>query len=106
MAELEVRTHLDASFSHEQRRVSYPHIFIPKFGDEIALMVTCIAPGELPIVLADAGTLKQVGTCAASAIELEKLMRVYKYEVALSPEVRRTITCVDDIMEVLLWTPQ
>lgn len=98
-----LRTQLDKSFANERKKLSYPYIYIPSFGEEIALMVTCLTPGPLPLVLSDSGSLKQVGTCALSAIELCKLLRVYRYEVVLSEAERRKIKSITDVMEVLAW---
>ena len=98
-----LRTNLDSSFVSEKKKLSYPYIFIPRFGTEIALMVTCLKPGALPLVLNDGGTLKQVGTCSLSALELAKLARVYKFEFVLSETDRRPIREVSDILEVLSW---
>lgn len=98
-----IRTNLDSSFTSEKKRLSFPYLYIPKFGEEIALMVTCLEPGPVPIVLSDAGTLKQVGTCALSALELSKLLRVYKFEIVLSETERRAAHEITDILEVLPW---
>lgn len=98
-----LRTNFNASFTSQKRTISYPYIFIPKFGNEIALMVTCLQPGPVPLVLRDKGVLKQVGTCAVSALELQKLLRVYSLEVTLSATDIRKINTNTDILEVLPW---
>lgn len=103
MGGLEIRTNLDKSFTSEKKKLSYPYIYVPRFGEEIALMVTCLEPGPIPLVLQDSGTLKQVGSCARSALELAKLLRVYKFEVVLSETERRTMREITDVLEVLLW---
>ena len=103
MGDLEIRTNLDGSFTSEKKKLSYPYLYIPRFGEEIALIVTCLEPGPLPLVLNDSGTLKQVGSCAKSALELEKLLRVYNFEVVLSETERRTMREISDVLEVLLW---
>lgn len=103
MGDLEIRTNLDSSFTSERKKLSSPYLYVPRFGEEIALMVTCLKPGPLPLVLSDSGTLKQVGSCAASALELAKLLRVYQFEVVLSETERRTMREITDILEVLLW---
>ena len=103
MGDLEIRTNLDSSFTSERKKLSFPYLYVPRFGEEIALMVTCLKPGPLPVVLSDSGTLKQVGSCAASALELAKLLRVYQFEVVLSETERRTMREITDILEVLLW---
>lgn len=103
MEDLSLRTDLGPTFISEKRALAYPYIYIKKFGEEIALMITCVAPGPLPIVLSDNGILKQVGTCDLSALELAKLLQVYNFEVVISKTDRRVITNTSDIMEVLPW---
>lgn len=103
MADLGLRTNLDRTFTHQRRQITYPYIYIPNYQEEIALMVTCVAQGDLPIVLQDSGVLKQVGTCAVSALELSKLLRVYTYEIVLSESERHSVRTISDLMEVLTW---
>lgn len=103
MDALQLKTHHDSSFVSETKKLSYPYIYIPRFGEEIALMVTCLKPGEIPLVLSDNGVLKQVSTCAVSALELSKLLRVYQFEMVLSETERRKIKTISDVMEVLQW---
>lgn len=98
-----LRTNLNQSFISETKKISYPYLYIPKFGEEIALMVTCLEPGPLPLVLEDRGILKQVGSCSLSALELEKLLRVYHFEVVLSETEKQTMREITDVLEVLPW---
>lgn len=103
MGDLQLKTHHDSSFISEKKQLSYPYIYVPRFGEEIALMVTCLKPGPLPIVLSDGGVLKQVSTCEVSALELSKLLRVYQFEFVLSETDRRKVKTILDVMEVLSW---
>jgi hypothetical protein len=98
-----LRTNLSSTFISERKSISYPYIYIPKFAEEIALVVTCVKPGGLPIVLMDTGTLKQVGTCAYSAVGLAKLARVYQFEIIVADDVKKMVRSVSDILEVLVW---
>jgi len=70
VADLEIRTNLDSSFMSEKKKLSFPYLYIENYGEEIALIITCLEPGPLPVVLSDRGVLKQVGTCSLSALEL------------------------------------
>lgn len=103
MGDLPLRNNLDSTFVSETKKVSPPYIFIPKYGEEIALIITCLEPGPIPILLSDGGVLKQVGSCSLSALELAKLLRVYHFEVVKSQSEKVTITQITDILEVLPW---
>lgn len=101
-----IRTNLDSSFISEKKKLSYPYIFVPRFGEEIALIVQCLEPGPVPLVLSDNGTLKQVCTCALSALEFAKLLRVYRFKVVLSNTDTREIREINDVLEVIPWMLQ
>ena len=98
-----IRTNFDRTYTSTRTAISYPYIYLPRYGEELALMVHCIAPGELPLVLTHAGTLKQVGSCSLSALELSKLLRVYKFQVVMSETERRGVNSIQDLMEVIAW---
>lgn len=98
-----LRTNHTSNFTRARAQLQYPYIFIPKYGNEIALLVQDIQQGSLPIVLSHGNSLRKVGSCSLSAIELAKLLRVYKYEIVLAEDDRRKITSVQNIMEVLSW---
>jgi hypothetical protein len=103
VGDLQLRTNISNTFTQEKKKLTYPYIYIPRFGSELALIVECLAPGEVPIVLRHEGTLTQVGTCRMSALELTKLLRIYVFEVVLSGTEKRVIKEVVDIMEALPW---
>ena len=98
-----LRTDLGAEFAAETQAAQYPYILIPKVGRELPLLLEGLMKGELPIVVNHEGKLIAVGSCAKSAIEMNKLRRVYNYSVVLSPTDTRPVTTIESIMEVLPW---
>lgn len=103
MEPLKLRRELDGGFVNERRKLQYPYIYLPEYGEEIALMMLCLTAGDIPIVLSDKGQLKQIGTVACSALELAKLLRVYAFVVHIDGATQKVIHDVTDIMEALGW---
>lgn len=98
-----LRTNLGAEFAAETKAASYPYVLITSFGSELPLLLEDLTPGELPIVVRHDQKLLAVGSVSKSAIELNKLRRVYRYEIVLSETERHAITSTENIMEVLPW---
>lgn len=98
-----LRTDLSRVFEGERKQLPYPYVYIPAFGRELALFVQCIASGPVPILVMHKGNLTKVGSCPLDALELNKMRRVYKYEIVLSEADRRPVDSVETIMEVLPW---
>lgn len=98
-----LRTNLGEEFAAQKQAAKYPYVLIPRVGRELPLLLEGLKPGELPIVVNHEDQLIAVGSCALSAIELNKLRRVYKFSVVLSPTDTRPMTSIESIMEVLPW---
>lgn len=98
-----LRTDLGQEFAAETKAAKYPYLLIDKFGRELPLLLEGLKPGELPIVVNYKGQLLSIGSCSLSALELDKIRRVYKYDIVLSPTDRRPVTSIESIMEVLPW---
>lgn len=100
---LKLNTKLDRTFTNEKQKVSYPFIFLPRYGEELPVVVRCLRSGALPIVLDNKGILVQVGTCDLSALELMKLLGIYSFEVVLSVKERYPVANTKDMLEVIPW---
>lgn len=98
-----LRTNLGAEFAADTQAAKYPYLLVSNFGRELPLLLEGLKPGELPIVVKHDGKLLAIGSCSLSAMELDKIRRVYKYDIVLSPTDKRAITSVESIMEVLPW---
>lgn len=103
MADLELRRNFNSTFTSERKSISYPYIFIPKFGKELALVVTLVRKGELPICVNDKGVLKQIGSVSLSALELKKILSVFPFQFVFSATDSRKVKTIPDMMEVLSW---
>ena len=100
MGHLKLNTELDNTFINSERKLSYPFIFLPRYGEELPVVTRCLLPGSIPLVLENKGALLQIGT---SALEFRKLLNVYSFEVVLGENNRRTITSTEDALEVIPW---
>ncbi len=98
-----LRTNIRETFAAETTKASYPYLLISRFGKELPLLLQGLQEGPLPIVVLHKGQLMSVGTCALSALELNKIRRVYEYDIVLTPEKKYHVNSIETIMEVLPW---
>lgn len=98
-----LRTDLTQVFAGERKKLKFPYIHINGFGRELALFVKCLTPGPVPVCVSHNGQLKMIGSCSLDALELNKIRRVYSYDVVLSRDDSREMNSVETIMEVLPW---
>lgn len=98
-----LRTNLTKEFEGERKQLTYPYIMIPAFGNELPVFVKCLVPGPVPVTVKHGGKLLKIGSCSLDAIELNKMLRVYKYDIILSATDERHVDNIETIMEVLPW---
>ncbi len=103
MTPLGLRTDLKETFAANTQAAKYPYLLIQKFGRELPLLLQGLQEGPLPIVVLNKGQLLSVGSCAISAVELDKIRRVYDYEIVLSASDNRQVSSIETIMEVIPW---
>lgn len=98
-----LRTDLGAEFQGTHESIQYPILVITKFGRELPLLLQGLPPGPLPIAVRHNESLIRIGSCSLSALELNKINRVYEYDIMLSETEQKHIAGVESIMEVLPW---
>jgi hypothetical protein len=86
--------------------MTYPAIIIEKIGEELALVVSCLEEGDLSIVVKHKGkSIKLDKTISTSAINVNKLLKVYPFTLAVSEDAFIKINDIEEYMEVLRWMP-
>lgn len=103
MEPLKLMNNFDETTTSPRKKLTYPYIYIPTYGEEVGVVLSCMEQGDIPIVLKDGDVLKQVWTTILSALELQKLLRVYSFQVFVSPEVCKKVESSADLMEVVAW---
>lgn len=104
MEHFPVITHLDEFFQNERVEMPYPCILFKDVGEEFPLVMSCLEEGETPIVLIqDRTTLQLDRKTSNSALNLNKLIPLYKFEIHISPTQTQQVSCVEDLMEVIPW---
>jgi hypothetical protein len=98
-------SNLSDDFQHGKVEMSYPAIVLGDVGEELALIVSCLSEGELPIVVKHKGRNIQLDKkIADSALNVNKLLKVYNFGLAVSPTNTVEITGIEDYLEVYPWT--
>ena len=86
--------------------LNYPYIYLNEVKDELGLIVPLLLPGPLQIVLTMNNTTREIGTVEKSVIELNKLLRICKFDVVVDKHMRYKISSLADIFELPsnVWT--
>ena len=83
--------------------LTYPYIMVHGAGDSLTVTLRAIAPGPLPVLITYKGTTYNIGSISKSALELAKLLKVFKFSIHLSQTDVREINETRDILEVGVW---
>ena len=104
MTHLPLRTNLDEHFQNEKVEMPYPCILFRDAGEEFPLVISCLEPGNLPILVQQGNsTIMLDFKTSTSALNLNKLLGLYSFQVLISKEESYNIESIFDLMEVLPW---
>lgn len=79
----------------------YPHIEVHDKSESLALMLSSLEKGDLPVVFSRESDRVQIASVRTSAVVLATLARVTHLTLYLSPDDFREISDTDSIMEAL-----
>lgn len=103
MEDLKLMTNFNKNTTSQRKKLTYPYIYLPMYGEEVGVVLSCVEKGQIPIVLKDGDVLKQVWTITSSALELNKLLSVYPFQILRAPNEVINVNNVEDIMGVVAW---
>ena len=87
--------------TNKRAATPYPHVEVLDRSESLALMLSSMERGDLPIVFERSEDKVQIASLHLSAITLCNLLRVTRISVHLSSEESVQVTNVDEVMEVL-----
>jgi len=98
--------HISEDFGQASVKAQYPCIEVLSPTDAVALVITGLRSGAVPIVIRSEGAAHLVGSCAASVLEVNKLLRLSPLMVHAGPKSSYKITTVDELFTKggCLWT--
>jgi hypothetical protein len=92
-------------FMRNKVEMTYPAIIVDGVGEELALVVSCLTEGDIPIIVKHKGkTIMLDKRIDKSALNVSKLLKVYPFVLSLSESNSIEITNVEQYMEAFLWT--
>lgn len=93
----------DIATPHSSLR--YPYVYLSEVKEVLGLIVPLLQPGELQIVVYSNNENREIGSVRKSILELNKLLRVCKFEIRTETEVYK-ISKVTDLFEIpeAIWT--
>ena len=102
--QLEITTRLDETFSTPKLDKPYPHLFInPKNTDPLPVLIGVLGTGDLPILFPAKGKTYIIGHVDKSPLNLNKLLRVYPFDLNISESKQVHVTNTIELMEALQW---
>ena len=100
MSTLEIPS-LNQNITNEHISMPYPHVMLKNPSDALALVLTSLPQGDLPILCEYKGACRQLASIRKSALCLNNLFKVSSMQFVKSASDIITIKSVKDIMEVL-----
>jgi hypothetical protein len=93
-------------FKHGKVEMRYPAIILDTFGEELALLMSCLKEGDLPVVVKRGDKSIQLDKkISDSAVNIHRLLTVYPLTLATAPDRYVEIADIESYMEVYPWTP-
>ena len=91
---------LDEDYATPRAKLVYPHIKLLTATDALALVVTSLPKGELPLVMTYKGETREVGKISKSALAITKLLKISDIEYVKSADERIKLKTGQDILDL------
>lgn len=92
---------LSRELTNERISMPYPHVKALVVSEALALVVTSLPKGDLPVLCEHKGTLRQVASIKYSAPCINQLRKVSPLLFVKDANVSQELNSVIDVMEVL-----
>lgn len=103
-SEQEILTTLDDTFSHQRVDREYPYIYInPKNTEPLPVVMSLLAVGDLPVLFTLKESTYEIGRIDKSPLNLQKLLRVYAFELHINETTQMVISSTSELMEAMKW---
>lgn len=91
---------LNPNLTNERTNLEYPHVVILEPSDALALVISSMCDGTLPVICTYEGVTRELCRVRNSALALKTLSRVSKIKYCKNVSEQYTITSEDNILEV------
>lgn len=92
---------LNPDIANDRISMPYPHVELLEPSDAVALILTGLQKGDLPVICTYQGSQRKIASVAKSALVLNSLLRVSKLNYRKDKDTCQQINSSIDIMEVL-----
>lgn len=93
---------LNPDIANERISMPYPHVELLEPSDAVALMLSSMPKGDIPIICTYQGKQRRIASVAKSALIFKDLLKVSKLKYHVDSQKVITLKTSIDIMEVLV----
>lgn len=94
---------IDEHIANDKISKTYPYVLVKGSGDPLMVTMDSIKPGDIPVLIEYRGTTYNIGTIEKSALEIAKLLSVYKLAIYVSEKEIYDINTTKDLLEAGVW---
>ena len=92
---------IDKFYSYKRSKAEYPYLLLDKGSDVIAILLSGLEKGDLPIACTFEGkVIKKDGGISRTPITINKILQVVGVTVILSETDKRPITNIEELIEM------
>lgn len=92
---------LNAELTNDHIKMPYPHLLMLNPNNAVALVLSSLPDGDLPVICTYKGSTRQLKKIRRSALAMLPLSRVVALQYVVQPGDSRPLNSAKDIMEVL-----
>lgn len=93
---------LNPDIANDRISMPYPHIELLEPSDAVALMLSCLPKGDIPVICTYQGKQRKIASIFKSAIVFKDLLKVSRLRYHTAPDAYTNLRTSVDIMEVLM----
>ena len=94
----------DDNSAYKITSVEYPHILIEDTTEALAVLVSCLEDGDIPLYIEFNGTTHRLDkTISKSPLNLSKILKVYPMTIYVSKDELYKVTNTSELMDLGLW---
>lgn len=93
---------LNQNITNDHISTPYPHLMLKSPSDALALVLTSLPQGDLPVLCEYKGACRQLASIRKSALCINHLSKVSKLQYVKAVNDRVDVKDVETIMEVLV----
>lgn len=98
-------TNLNDTSAYKREENEYPHILLEETTDALAILVSCLEDGDVPLYIKYKGTIYRLDKkINKSPLNLSKILKVYPMTICITKDEMYRVTNTLELMDLeVLW---